>query len=203
MPIIPAFQLIKKEFSGTIRNLEDGYSSVQSAIPLQSPSCKTSQSSLRRCSGSNDDKVVTLRKKLLFEVVCYFDFQSDSEFLSVVHKCFLRLMQRESLVISSAFRGKRQDDFLDRKIIVRIDSHDIPELFFRINRRISREPVIGDIQVPDTVESPTFDFSCMTDIFPYLNGEQIPPSASFLKGIRHDAADSRDRIVEFNIRELH
>ena len=187
MPIIPAFQLIKKEFSGTIRNLEDGYASVQSAIPPQSLPVDFAEL-FTEMFGSNDDKVVALRKKFLLEVVCNLDFQTDSEFLSVVHERFLRLMQRESLVVPPALGGKRQDNFLDRKIIVRIDSHDIPELFFRIYRRISREPVIGDIQVHDAVKPPTFDFSCMSDIFPYLNGEQIPPSASFLKGIRHDTA---------------
>ena len=202
MPIILTLQLIKKEFSGTIRNLEDGYASVQSAIPFQSLPVNFADF-FTKMFRSNDDKVVTLRKKLLFEVVCYFDFQSDTEFLSVVHECFLRLMQRESLVIPSAFRGKRQDDFLDRKIIVRINSHDIPELFFRIYRRIFRKPVPGDGQIFDAVKSPTLDFSGMADILPYLDCEQIPSSASLFQSIWHDAADSRDRIVEFHIRELH
>ena len=165
----------------------DGYASVQSAIPIQSLPVNFAEL-FTEMLGSNDGKVIALRKKLLLEVVCNLDFQADTEFLPVVHECFLRLMQRESLVIASAFRGKRQDDFLDRKIIVRIDSYDIPELFFRIYLRISREPVLSDIQVFDAVKPPTFDFSGMTDIFPYLNGEQIPPSASFLKGIRHDTA---------------
>ena len=81
MPIIPAFQLIKKEFSGTIRNFEDGHASVQSAIPLQSLPVDFADFFTKMFRG-NDDKVVTLRKKLLLEVVCYFDFQSDTEFLS-------------------------------------------------------------------------------------------------------------------------
>ena len=156
MPIIPAFQLIKKEFSGTIRNFEDGHASVQSAIPLQSLPVDFADFFTKMFRG-NDDKVVALGQEFLLEVVCNLDFQSDTEFLSVVHERFLRLMQRESLVVPSAFRGKRQDDFLDWKIIVRIDSYDILELFFRIYLRISHEPVFGDIQVPDTVESPTYD----------------------------------------------
>ena len=124
MPIILTLQLIKKEFSGTIRNLEDGYASVQSAIPLQCFPVNFADF-LAEVFGSDDDKVITLGQEFLLEVVCYFDFQSDTEFLSVVHECFLRLMQRESLVIPSAFRGKRQDDFLDRKIIVRIIFPDL------------------------------------------------------------------------------
>ena len=95
MPIILIFQLIKKVFSGTIRNLEDGYASVQSAIPLQCFPVNFADF-LAEVFGSDDDKVITLGQEFLLEVVCYFDFQSDTEFLSVVHECFLRLMQRES-----------------------------------------------------------------------------------------------------------
>ena len=85
MPIILTLQLIKKEFSGTIRNLEDGYASVQSAIPLQCFPVNFADF-LAEVFGSDDDKVITLGQEFLLEVVCYFDFQSDTEFLSVVYR---------------------------------------------------------------------------------------------------------------------
>ena len=59
MPIILIFQLIKKVFSGTIRNLEDGYASVQSAIPLQCFPVNFADF-LAEVFGSDDDKVITL-----------------------------------------------------------------------------------------------------------------------------------------------
>ena len=101
--------------------------------------------------GGDDDKVVALGQELLLEVVCYLDFQANTEFITVINQCFLRLMQRESLVISSAFRRERKNDFLDWKIIVGIDSYDILELLFWVYCMISREPVLGDSQIPDSV----------------------------------------------------
>ena len=34
--------------------------------------------------GSDDDEIVALGKKLLLEVVCYLDFQADTEFLAII-----------------------------------------------------------------------------------------------------------------------